>query len=194
MKAFQFIHLMENIGRFLMFGLDKKQKDEEVIQKALDFYPEIFVLSPNHGGVIEPKYIILYCKFLPSGKIKSLILDPKSKVSYHYLISQDGCRTQFLPNICSGRHAGLSRWGKCVSLNNHSISIVFSMDEKLRELNEVEIDSCSKKCVDLIKKFKLQSNCILTHKMVSPNSDSAFPEESFTRILNGVESSLSSLN
>jgi N-acetyl-anhydromuramyl-L-alanine amidase AmpD len=190
MKIFQLIHLVENIGRFLMFGLNKKQKIEEINQEPLAIYPEIFVFSPNHGGVIEPKYIILYTNLLSSNKIKSLVLDYKSKTSYHYLISEDGSRTQFLPNICSGRHAGFSRWEKCVSLNNHAVSIVFSTGEDFRELNQKEIDSCSKKCVDLIKKFKLSPNRILIHKMVSCNYAGDFPQESYSKIINEVKNSL----
>ena len=184
MKVYQFIYFIEKIGKLLMLDWDKGDQLKD--KKALINYPETFIFGPTHGGVMTPKYIILYSSPLSFSKIKALVLNVKSKISYHYLISPDGSLIQFLPNICSGRRAGVSRWGNCVGLNNHSIFIIFSDHGKNSQLTDDQVESCSKKCADLLKKFNLTTENILTHRMVSSNPVDEISSVFYEKILKRV--------
>jgi N-acetyl-anhydromuramyl-L-alanine amidase AmpD len=131
-------------------------------------YKEIFAASPHLGGNITPKFIVLHHSGGSHDGSRSWILDPKSKVSYHYLIATDGSITQFVPENRAAWHAGVSSWKGFNGLNSHSIGISFWGDTYSREPSEVEIDSCARKCIDIIRKYKLTTKEIITHKMIAP--------------------------
>jgi N-acetyl-anhydromuramyl-L-alanine amidase AmpD len=65
-------------------------------------------------------------------------------------------------------HAGKSKWKGYVGLNRWSVSIAFSGDTYKREVSNIEIDSCAKKCIYLMQKFDLKIEDIITHEMIAP--------------------------
>ena len=134
-----------------------------------DPYGEQVKLSPNHGGSISPKFIILHhsCGSYLGGI--DWICNPESKVSYTYLINTDGERTQLVWDSKRAWHAGKAYWQGVTDLNSHSIGISFINDTNTRELTQDEIDSCAYKCVYLMRKFFLPIENILTHQMIAPN-------------------------
>ena len=50
----------------------------------------------------------------------------QSQVSAHYLIKINGEIIEMVPDLYVAWHAGVSNWGKCSSLNKHSIGIEIS--------------------------------------------------------------------
>ncbi len=83
-----------------------------------------FVRSPNVGGKVDAKYLVIHYTAGSSAKgaIDSLI-DPRAKASAHLVIGRDGAITQLVAFDHVAWHAGRSRWHGLEGLNAHSIGI-----------------------------------------------------------------------
>lgn len=149
------------------YNTDEDESDEE--DDIPSDYPESFERSPNQSGNIVPKFIVLHHSSGSHDGTKSWILQSRSNVSYHYLIDEDGSRTQFVEDTKKAWHAGASYWKGYSGLNSHSIGISFWGDTNKRTPSEIEIDSCAKKCIELMAKFGLTINSIITHADIAPN-------------------------
>lgn len=127
-------------------------------------------MSPNKGGSISPKFIILHHTAGNFNGSVSWCLNPQAKVSYHYIINPaNGNRIQLVWDSKRAWHAGRSRWQGRTGLNSHSIGIAFAGDTNKRTPSEIEIDSVAHKCVYLMDKFKIGKDGILTHQMIAPH-------------------------
>jgi len=152
-----------------------------------DPYKETVRLSPNKGGKIKPKYIILHHTSGNYAGSVSWCLDPKSKVSYHYIINPlDGSRTQLVWDTDRAWHAGVSAWKGLSNLNSCSVGIAFDRDTNTRTPSETEIDSCARKCIYLMEKFSLKTDAILTHAMISPGRKNDTSAETHRRVLQRI--------
>jgi len=89
-----------------------------------DGTPVRFVASPNRGGQLQHKYLIMhYTAGLDAeGAIRSLT-NPQVKASAHLVIGRDGEVVQLVPFDRVAWHAGRSRWHGLKGLNRHSIGI-----------------------------------------------------------------------
>lgn len=86
--------------------------------------PMPFFASPNHGGKIDPRYIIIhYTAGLTADGATATFLDPAGKTSAHLVIDRDGAIVQMVPFNQRAWHAGVSRWHGIEGLNGHSIGI-----------------------------------------------------------------------
>lgn len=164
--------------------LDKK---EPLLEKAFsEEYEETYCKSPNQSGSITPKFIVLHHSFGSHDGTKSWILQDKSNVSYHYLIADDGSRTQFVYDTNKAWHAGKSEYENYVGLNSHSVGISFYGNTHERTPNNLEIDSCAKKCIYLMDKFSIPIERIITHKMCAPGRKDDCSEETHQLVLNRI--------
>lgn len=80
--------------------------------------------SPNHGGLIVPKFIVMH--YTAAWTVKGTLdrfSDPASKVSAQITIDTDGSIYQHVPFNQSAWHAGPSTFGGFTGLNQHSIGI-----------------------------------------------------------------------
>ena len=119
------------------------------------------------------KFIIIHYTGMKkeSAAIKKL-QDPKSKVSSHYLIKNNGEILRLVPDLYEAWHAGVSSWKQFKSLNKNSIGIEISNpghDYKYKKFNEKQIKSVLKLISYLIKKYKIKSQFILGHSDISPD-------------------------
>lgn len=88
------------------------------------FYEVHFVNTPNKGGEIKPRYLIIH--WSASGNLAGTIAhfrNPKSKVSAHLLVDRDGKMVQMVPFNRRAWHCGVSEWKGLEMLNAHSIGI-----------------------------------------------------------------------
>ena len=159
-----------------------QETPEPVVKDAGD-YTETYKPTPNQSGTISPKYIVLHHSSGSHDGTRSWILNPNSKVSYHYLINGDGSRTQFVDDNKKAWHCGKSYWKGHFSLNSHSIGISFYGDTYKRKPSYEEIDSCAKKCISLMKKFNLKKEDIVTHKMVAPKRKNDPSDDTYDRVI-----------
>ena len=163
------------------------EKQEPMLEKAFaEEYEETYCKSPNQSGTIAPKFIVLHHSSGSHDGSKSWILQDKSDVSYHYLIADDGSRTQFVYDTKKAWHAGKSEYENFVGLNSHSVGISFYGNTHERTPNNLEIDSCAKKCIYLMDKFSIPIERIITHKMCAPGRKDDCSEETYQLVLNRI--------
>jgi len=92
-----------------------------------------FELTPNHGGALEPEYLVLH--YTAGRDAESSIRWFKNKdanASAHLVIGRDGSVTQMVSFDRIAWHAGISRWEDRVGLNTYSIGIELDNPGKLR--------------------------------------------------------------
>ena len=133
--------------------------------------------SPNFSLPKRPKkrikFIIVHYTGMKkeSDAIKRL-QNPKSKVSSHYFIKNNGEILKLVPDLYEAWHAGVSTWKRFKSLNQNSIGIELTNPGHqygYKNFSSKQIFSLKKLLNFLIKKFKVNKKCILGHSDVSPD-------------------------
>ena len=118
------------------------------------------------------KFIIIHYTGMKkeSAAIKRL-QDPKSKVSAHYLIKNNGVIINLVPDLYEAWHAGVSSWKHFTSLNKNSIGIEISNpghQHGYKNFNKKQIYSLIKLSKKLIKKYPIKNKYILGHSDIAP--------------------------
>ena len=83
-----------------------------------------YVVSPNRGGRLQPRYLVMH--YTAGGSVAGTVgtlTDPNSRASAHIVIGRDGDVTQLVPFNRIAWHAGHSRWHGLRGLNAYSIGI-----------------------------------------------------------------------
>ena len=134
------------------------------------------VCSPNFDkkkrSYKSIKFLVIHYTGMQSEResIKRLC-NPKSKVSSHYLISQNGKVHQLVMDNRIAWHAGKSCWGKYKNLNKNSIGIeMVNKGHKFGYTNfkKKQLSNLIKICQNLIKKYKIKSQNIVGHSDIAP--------------------------
>lgn len=82
--------------------------------------------TPNKGGYITPRFLLNHYTVSDNLEGTARYFQRKdSKVSAHILIGRDGRMIQMVPFDRRAWHAGLSRWGDFIGLNDFSIGIEY---------------------------------------------------------------------
>lgn len=106
-----------------------------------------------------------------SDSIKRLC-DPKSNVSSHYFIKNNGELLNLVPDLYEAWHAGKSNWKTFKSLNRYSIGIEINNPGHsygYKEFTSVQILSLQKLLRYLLKKYNIKPQNVLGHSDVAPN-------------------------
>jgi N-acetylmuramoyl-L-alanine amidase len=91
--------------------------------------------TPNQGGVITPKYLIIhYTAGRSAASSINWFMNPTAKASAHLVIGMDGSITQMAPFNKKTYHAGVSKWAGINGLNEHSIGIELDNPGKLKQV------------------------------------------------------------
>ena len=101
----------------------------------------------------------------------SRLCNPKSKVSSHFVISQNGRVYRLVQDNQIAWHAGKSCWGKYKNLNKNSIGIeLVNKGHKFGYTNfkKKQLFSLIKICKSLIKKYKIKKRNIVGHSDIAP--------------------------
>jgi N-acetylmuramoyl-L-alanine amidase len=93
-----------------------------------DRAPVPFRPSPNHGGALDPRFLVMHYTAGRSAQSSAgWLCDPRAKASAHLVIGRDGQVIQLVPFRTVAWHAGVSAWHdgvrRWVGMNNHAISI-----------------------------------------------------------------------
>ena len=132
--------------------------------------------SPNFSLPKRPKkrikfIIIHYTGMKKESHAIKRLQNPKSKVSSHYLIKNNGEILKLVPDLYEAWHAGVSTWKHFKSLNQNSIGIEITNpghQHGYKNFSSKQIFSLKKLLNFLIKKFKINKKCVLGHSDVSP--------------------------
>ena len=119
------------------------------------------------------KFIVFHYTGMKSEK-KSIdkLLNPKSKVSCHYLIKNNGDIIKMVHENYQSWHAGISSWKKFKSLNKNSVGIEITNpghEFNYKKFKKKQIYSLIKLTKYLIKKFKINPKSILGHSDIAPD-------------------------
>ena len=133
--------------------------------------------SPNFNTKKRPKRTIKFIIIHYTGMKKELaainkLCSPKSKVSSHYFIRNNGKILNLVPDLYEAWHAGLSSWQNYKSLNKYSIGIEINNpghDHGYKRFKSKQIRSLKKLLKILILKYKIKTCNILGHSDVAPN-------------------------
>lgn len=83
-----------------------------------------FHMSPNVGGIINPRFIVMhYTAGWTAASAISTLTNAAAKVSAQFVLDRDGTLTQLVPCNRAAWHAGPSKYGNVEFLNNHSVGI-----------------------------------------------------------------------
>ena len=154
--------------------------------------------SPNFSKKIRPtnsiKLIVIHYTGMQSEResIKRLC-NPNSKVSCHYLVSQNGKIFKLVKEKNTAWHAGKSCWGKYINLNKNSIGIELvnkGHQFGYADFKTKQILALVKLCKKLIKRYKIKKENIVGHSDIAPlrkkDPGEKFPWESLSKKKIGV--------
>ena len=133
--------------------------------------------SPNFNTKKRSKKTIKFIIIHYTGMKKELaainkLCSPKSKVSSHYFIRNNGNILTLVPDLYEAWHAGISTWQNYKSLNKYSIGIEINNpghDHGYKRFKSKQIQSLKKLLKILISKYKIKTCNILGHSDVAPN-------------------------
>tara|TARA_Y100000591_G_C21726647_1_gene641709 strand:+ start:271 stop:996 length:726 start_codon:yes stop_codon:yes gene_type:complete len=134
------------------------------------------VYSPNFSKKIRKnkdiKFIILHYTGMQS-KIVSIkrLLNPKYKVSCHYLIDREGRIIKMVDENKIAWHAGKSKWKNFSNLNKNSIGIELvnkGHEFGYERFTKVQIKKLVIICKYLKKKYKIKNSNIIGHSDIAP--------------------------
>jgi N-acetylmuramoyl-L-alanine amidase len=128
--------------------------------------------SPNHGerkrGAI-PNMIVLHYTGMPECEAAlDHICDPKSEVSAHYVVRENGHIVQC---VAEERHAGQSSWAGETDINSCSIGIELcnpGHDHGYPEFPKRQIAALTVLCRGIFTRYKVPADRVLAHSDVAP--------------------------
>lgn len=143
------------------------------------------VPSPNQGERKEgrrPDMIVLHYTGMQDG-VSALqqLTNPLAEVSSHYLIWEDGCIFQLVPESARAWHAGRGQWGRDTDINSCSIGIEIvngGHDYGLPDFPAEQIDAVIALCRDIATRWSIPPHRILAHSDTAP-ARKADPGEKF---------------
>lgn len=118
--------------------------------------------------------IVLHCD---AGKTDegtlSWLANPKSKVSYHYLVGRDGTIYQIVDEAQKAWHAGVSEFQGVKLCNNYSIGCAFANRNDGEPYTPAALASMAELCRDIMARHPaITKDRITTHYIVSPGRKS----------------------
>lgn len=81
------------------------------------------------------------------------ILDPASKVSYHYIIGRAGHIYECVQPTRRAWHAGKSAFGGVLDCNNYSIGVCFSNDQLGEPFSDAAVETGARLVASLMERF-----------------------------------------
>ena len=137
---------------------------------------EYSIYSPNFNrkksSINSIKIIIIHYTGMQSERESIIRLcNPKSKVSSHFLINQNGKVYRLVQDNQIAWHAGKSCWGNYKNLNKNSIGIELvnkGHQFGYTHFRKKQLLSLIKICKILIKRYKIKKKNIVGHSDIAP--------------------------
>ncbi len=130
--------------------------------------------SPNRGERREGPIDILllhYTGMPDDEQALRWLCDPKSQVSSHYFVHQDGRVLSLVPEARRAWHAGEARWGTSSDINSRSIGIEIANaghPAGLPDFPTTQIESLIALCRAILSRHEIPPHRVLAHSDVSP--------------------------
>lgn len=131
--------------------------------------------SPNFGERVAdrlPDMLLLHYTGMPESQgALEWICSPKSKVSAHYYVFEDGRIVQCVPEALRAWHAGESFWANDTDINSCSIGIEIANpghDHKYPDFPARQIAAVTALCRSIVKRRLIPAERVLAHSDVAP--------------------------
>lgn len=132
--------------------------------------------SPNFGerrDCTNPDTIILHYTGMASAEAaEDWLCDPRSQVSSHYLVYEDGSIVQMVPERARAWHAGRSFWQGETDLNSRSVGIEIANpghDLGYTDFPDAQIDAVIDLCRDIRARWNIPVERVLAHSDIAPS-------------------------
>ena len=130
-------------------------------------YADQFVGTTNLS-MRRPNYVIIHHTAQNScdQTLKTFTL-PRTQVSAHYVICEDGTVYHMLNDLLRAHHAGVSKWGNATDINSSSIGIELD-NNGFEYFSEAQIKSLSELLGRLKRTFNIPAANFIGHGDIAP--------------------------
>jgi N-acetylmuramoyl-L-alanine amidase len=131
--------------------------------------------SPNHGerkngGPVD--MLLLHYTGMPSAEgALAWLCDPRSTVSSHYFVFEDGRIARLVDEARRAHHAGVSNWQDETDINSRSIGIEIANpghEWGYVPFPEAQIAAVIELCRDILRRHPIPPERVLAHSDVAP--------------------------
>lgn len=131
--------------------------------------------SPNHGvrapGCGIDMLVLHYTGMRSEDGAIGWLCDPRSEVSSHYVVREDGTVLQLVDEDRRAWHAGRSFWRGVTDVNSHSIGIEIcnpGHEFGYRPFPVRQIDAVTELCLDILGRHAVAPRNVVAHSDVAP--------------------------
>jgi len=128
--------------------------------------------SPNHGERLRPiSSLVLHYTGMPTSESAlALLCNPRSEVSAHYFVEEDGRVLQLVPESRRAWHAGKSFWAGETDMNSASIGveIVHPGHDDPRPYPAAQIEATAALARDICRRRAISPERVLAHSDIAP--------------------------
>ncbi|WP_153768237.1 N-acetylmuramoyl-L-alanine amidase [Labrenzia sp. CE80] len=131
--------------------------------------------SPNHGerapGSRIDMLILHYTGMQDADSALRRLCDPRSEVSAHYFVYEDGSILQCVPEARRAWHAGKGSWQGRADINSRSIGVEIvnpGHEWGYCDFPDIQIDAVANLCADICRRHDIQPRMVLAHSDVAP--------------------------
>lgn len=129
--------------------------------------------SPNHGERREAlDMLVLHYTGMASGAAAlERLIDPRSEVSAHYFVEEDGRILQLVPEVRRAWHAGAGVWRGAADINSRSIGIEIvnpGHAHGYRAFPAAQVAAVAMLAGDCCARWPIPSANVLAHSDVAP--------------------------
>ncbi len=128
--------------------------------------------SPNHGARLRPiSSVVLHYTGMQTGEAAlALLCSPRSQVSAHYVVEEDGRVLQLVPESRRAWHAGISVWAGETDMNSASIGVEIVHPGYLdpRPYTAAQIEATAALARDICQRHAIPPERVLAHSDIAP--------------------------
>ena len=130
--------------------------------------------SPNHGKRRRAvDLLLLHYTGMPSSQgALEWLRDPRSQVSAHYFVFEDGRVIQLVPEERRAWHAGIASWAGEADVNSRSIGIEIANpghDHGYADFPMKQMHAVAALCHDIVRRHAIRPELVLAHSDVAPS-------------------------
>lgn len=140
-----------------------------------DFKSAILAPSPNFGPRPDGQNIellILHYTGMPDDdQALSWLRNPKSQVSCHYYVHQNGELLQLVSEDARAWHAGVSSWKGINDINSCSIGVEIANpghNHGYHAFTDVQVEAITDLCQDIMRRHTIRPEHVLAHSDIAP--------------------------
>lgn len=136
---------------------------------------ERVIPSPNHGarrGGGPVDMLILHYTGMPEAEAaRDWLCDPRSEVSAHYFVHENGRTQQLVPEERRAWHAGAGSWAGETDVNSRSIGIEIANPGPpggAPDFPDAQIGAVIALCRDILARSRIAAGRVLAHSDIAP--------------------------